>query len=271
MKLTVPQYKVIWLLWLVFGKDLKTTNQNSLITKFASNHQCLNQRDQILPLFSWLLSLWFLHRSLQTLLEAFFPERLITLRFHEHLLGWDVSVWEGSIIRCSGLIYYIILIFSVSRLIARFTFSFLDKAANFFEIFPTSPFVNCCVKFFCIVCPSCKSPIRSPFNKLCILLSKAVKWSFALEFCDSFWSNKFDITIMTLTLSWRRPLSYRNQSNSANQWTGFYMITASVMKGLMKAILCNVPSTQLLNNFTLSSTCSLPDFPVGSKNKFFFQ
>ena len=29
-----------------------------------------------------------------------------------------------------------------------------------------------------------------------------------------------------LTLSWRRPLSYRNQ------WTGFYMITVSVMKEL---------------------------------------
>ena len=33
-----------------------------------------------------------------------------------------------------------------------------------------------------------------------------------------------------LTLSWRRPLSYRNQ------WTGFYMITASVMKGLRKKL-----------------------------------
>ena len=32
-----------------------------------------------------------------------------------------------------------------------------------------------------------------------------------------------------LSLSWRRPLSYRNH---ANQWTGFYMITASVMKEL---------------------------------------
>ena len=32
-----------------------------------------------------------------------------------------------------------------------------------------------------------------------------------------------------LTLSWRRPLSYRNQST---EWTGFYMITASVMKEL---------------------------------------
>ena len=42
--------------------------------------------------------------------------------------------------------------------------------------------------------------------------------------------------IFSLTLSWRRPLSYRNQSIvcSANQWTGFYMITASVMKGLKK-------------------------------------
>ena len=38
-----------------------------------------------------------------------------------------------------------------------------------------------------------------------------------------------------LTLSWRRRLSYRNQSIcSANQWTGFYMITASVMKEFNK-------------------------------------
>ena len=43
-----------------------------------------------------------------------------------------------------------------------------------------------------------------------------------------------------LTLSWRRPLSYRN----ANQWTGFYMITAFVMKGLKE---------YLENNF-----CSFP-------------
>ena len=43
-------------------------------------------------------------------------------------------------------------------------------------------------------------------------------------------NNRFLKFIMFfLTLSWRRPLSYRNQSN---QWTGSYMITASVMKGL---------------------------------------
>ena len=37
-----------------------------------------------------------------------------------------------------------------------------------------------------------------------------------------------------LTLSWRRPILYRKYIEicSANQWTGFYMITASVMKGL---------------------------------------
>ena len=39
-----------------------------------------------------------------------------------------------------------------------------------------------------------------------------------------------------LNLSWRGPLSYRNQSIDlicrTNQWTGFYMITASVMKEL---------------------------------------
>ena len=40
--------------------------------------------------------------------------------------------------------------------------------------------------------------------------------------------------INTLTLSWRGPLSYRNHSMDliANQWTGFYMITASVMREL---------------------------------------
>ena len=39
-----------------------------------------------------------------------------------------------------------------------------------------------------------------------------------------------------LTLSRRRPLSCRNQSMiwRANQWTGFYMITASVLKGLKR-------------------------------------
>ena len=77
---------------LVFDKDLKTTHQNSFIKRFASNHQYLNQRDQILPLFSWLLSLSFLHRSLQTLLGVFFPERLITLHFHKQPMGRDVLV-----------------------------------------------------------------------------------------------------------------------------------------------------------------------------------
>ena len=43
-------------------------------------------------------------------------------------------------------------------------------------------------------------------------------------------NNRFLKFIMFfLTLSWQRPLSYRNQSN---QWSGFYMITASVTKGL---------------------------------------
>ena len=39
-----------------------------------------------------------------------------------------------------------------------------------------------------------------------------------------------------LTLPWRGPLSYRNQSIDllANQWTRFYMITASVMKELRR-------------------------------------
>ena len=41
-----------------------------------------------------------------------------------------------------------------------------------------------------------------------------------------------------LTLSWRRPLSYRNQSiDLPSKWTGFYMITASIMNGLNLFIL----------------------------------
>ena len=129
------------------------------------------------------------------------------------------------------------LIFPVSRLIAAFTFPFHIKAASFFKIVPISPFVNYFVKFFCILSPSCNSFIRSPLNQLRILLSKAVKWSFALEFFDGFWSNKFGIIIIAL-----------------------------------KAILCNAASfIQLFNNFTLSSMYSLPDFQVANRNKFFFQ
>ena len=47
----------------------------------------------------------------------------------------------------------------------------------------------------------------------------------------------YEISIMNeiffrLTLSWQRPLSYRNQS--IDLLTGFYMITASLMKELNK-------------------------------------
>ena len=42
-----------------------------------------------------------------------------------------------------------------------------------------------------------------------------------------------------LTLSWRRPLSYRNRANQcrANQWTGFHMISAPFTKELT-VLLC---------------------------------
>ena len=54
---------------------------------------------------------------------------------------------------------------------------------------------------------------------------------FKLAFCQM----QIDkLLVQALTFWWRRPLSYRNQSIDlrSNQWTGFYMITASVMKGL---------------------------------------
>ena len=50
-------------------------------------------------------------------------------------------------------------------------------------------------------------------------------------------------SIFCLTISWRRPSSYRNQSIDllANQWTGFCMITTPVMKELS---LCELENTQ---------------------------
>ena len=60
------------------------------------------------------------------------------------------------------------------------------------------------------------------------------------------------LILSTLTLSWRRPLSYRNQSIDlrANQWSGFYMITDSVMKELNKHILRSYYSIESINVIT---------------------
>ena len=66
-------------------------------------------------------------------------------------------------------------------------------------------------------------------------------------------------TLNTLTLSWQRPLSYRNQSIDllVNQWTGFYMITASVMKELthfydeIKSVLAETCSTEIKSLISL--------------------
>ena len=55
---------------------------------------------------------------------------------------------------------------------------------------------------------------------------------------------KSSVNNSLLTLSWRRPLSYRN---SANQLTGFYMTTASVMKELRIKFLTHSPWTQDVN------------------------
>ena len=56
-----------------------------------------------------------------------------------------------------------------------------------------------------------------------------------------FWYVVAKYHIAQLTFSWRRPLSYRNQSTDLlfdliwfDQWTGFHTITDSVMKELKK-------------------------------------
>ena len=77
--------------------------------------------------------------------------------------------------------------------------------------------------------------------------------------------------VSILTVSWRRPLSYRNQSidlqsKSIYQWTGFYMITASVMKRLRILVkffkmnfacihFCEWP---FLNTFECVNFCEIP-------------
>ena len=59
-------------------------------------------------------------------------------------------------------------------------------------------------------------------KNMTLILRQTSQWAF-------FWLVYFnELSVISLTLLWRRPLSYRNQSE-----TGFYMITASVMKELI--------------------------------------
>ena len=62
---------------------------------------------------------------------------------------------------------------------------------------------------------------------------------------------------VSLTLSWRRPLSYRNQSIDlfckSNHWTGFYMITAPVMKELNDKMSHKIPIQKFAQNISLKS------------------
>ena len=62
---------------------------------------------------------------------------------------------------------------------------------------------------------------------------------------------------VSLTLSWRRPLSYRNQSIDllckSNHWTDFYMITAPVMKELNNKMSHKIPIQKFAQNISLKS------------------
>ena len=64
-----------------------------------------------------------------------------------------------------------------------------------------------------------------------IRTSKLINFFFIIFECVHFTLSK--AISINLILWWRRPLSYRNLYCSANQWTGFYMITASVVKELI--------------------------------------
>ena len=63
-----------------------------------------------------------------------------------------------------------------------------------------------------------------------------MKWNSCVRFM--WWNNMHNqyASNFSLTLSWQRPLWYRNQSiDLLCKWTGFDMITASVMKDLNTA------------------------------------
>ena len=80
-----------------------------------------------------------------------------------------------------------------------------------------------------------KQPARPSHMSWPVPREGKVLWKTTTKIKVSFTEKK----VFFLTFSWRRPLSYRNQSiliSRANQWTGFYMITASVMKELKKVL-----------------------------------
>ena len=73
------------------------------------------------------------------------------------------------------------------------------------------------------------------------------------DHCDTFMCilkrlpKKSSFCRVSLTLSWRCYLSYRNQSR-ANQWTGFYTIGTSVMKELNMLPTLNPVTTSVHRN-----------------------
>ena len=69
----------------------------------------------------------------------------------------------------------------------------------------------------------------------CLKKSWLVIWKMTQGIWLIFMRAVKSLKVSTLTLSWRRPLSYRNHW-FAEQINGFYMTTASVMKGLISSL-----------------------------------
>ena len=70
-----------------------------------------------------------------------------------------------------------------------------------------------------------------------------------LKFQCVFFQNTYEQPLL-LTLSWRRPLSYRNQPIDLRSKSVIYMITASVIKGLnynYLALICKIFGTDWMN------------------------
>ena len=113
---------------------------------------------------------------------------------------------------------------AVLRTFAKFTGKHLCQSLFFNKVAGLRPEDTLAQVFSCEFC-------EISMNTFCYRTNQVAASGFCKETIKSTEVQPQNVLILLyLTLSWRRPLSYRNQS--ANQWTGFYMITGSVMKEL---------------------------------------
>ena len=125
---------------------------------------------------------------------------------------------------------------SVSSLIALWALPVLMLQLNFVDILLTVDVVLLVFKHFWIVSSSFSDSAGSTDSQCSTLLSNALRSSFDFDFCESFCSSRFGVTIIALNA-----ISFRGES-------------------------CR----HLFISLETSSINFLPTFPDGSKKRFFF-